>query len=159
MRSVGLSELSIAWFTSYLSRSQCVLLDNAVSSIVNNKSDIGQGTILGPILFILYINDIVNHIGEVNINMYPDDCVLYCTGNKWDRVQLSLQQSLARVTEWFKSNAMKLNVRKSKCLVISSKTKLSLIDRRNNLQVDGQVLDFVDSYTYLGYVLDSEMSL
>ena len=75
--SVGLSLPSIAWFTSYLQRSQCVLFENVLSSVKTNKSGIGQGTILGPILFISYINDIVNHTGNAKINMYADDCVLY----------------------------------------------------------------------------------
>ena len=71
----------------------------------------------------------------------------------------TLQRSLISITEWFKFNALKLNIKKSKCLIISNKSKKRLIDRRNSLKVDGQVLEFVDSYTYLGYCLDSEMSL
>ena len=159
LRSIGLSDTCITWFSSYLHRSQSVLFDNKVSSVKANVSGIGQGTILGPILFILYINDIVNHLGDVNINMYADDCVLYCTGNSWDRVQSMLQRSLSNITEWFKFNALKLNVKKSKCLIISSKAKLGLLNRGKKLFTEGQVLEFVDSYNYLGYILDSEMSL
>ena len=141
LRSVGLSVASISWFKSYLQRSQCVLFDNVVSSVSVNPSGIGQGTILGPILFILYINDIVNHKGDVMINMYADDCILYCTGNTWDHVQNTLQRSLISITEWFKFNALKLNIKKSKCLIIPNKSKYRLIDRHNSLKIDGQALE------------------
>ena len=142
-----------------MERSQCLLFDNVISTENKNKTGIGQGTILGPILFILYINDIVNHIGGVNINMYADDCILYCTGNSWERVHFTLQQSLLNITNWFKFNALKLNVKKSKCLIIASKAKLRVVDRSLTLKVEGQVLEFVDSYNYLGFLLDSEMTL
>ena len=150
---------SLRWFKSYLQRSQCVLFDNKISTVIANKSGIGQGTILGPILFILFINDIVNHKGEVNINMYADACILYCTGNNWNRVQSTLQVSLNNVMQWFEFNAMKLNVKKSKCLIISSKNKLQTVDRLNILHAGNQTLEFVDSYNYLGYLTDNEMSL
>ena len=91
--------------------------------------------------------------------MYADDCILYCTGNNWERVHATLQESLINITNWFTLNALKLNVKKSKCLIIASRSKLKTVDRRNTLRVDDQVLDFVDSYNYLGYFLDSEMSL
>ena len=150
---------SLRWFKSYLQRSQCVLFDNKISTVIANKSGIGQGTILGPILFILFVNDIVNHKGEVNINMYADACILYCTGNNWNHVQSTLQVSLNNVMQWFEFNAMKLNVKKSKCLIISSKNKLQTVDRLNILHAGNQTLEFVDSYNYLGYLIDNEMSL
>ena len=59
----------------------------------NNTSGIGQGTILGPILFFLCITDLVNEIGGARIDMYADDCILYCSGN-WERVHDISQQSL-----------------------------------------------------------------
>ena len=144
LRATGLSPASIIWFTSYLQR---------------KKSGIGQGTILGPILFKRYINDIVDHIGEARINMYADDCVLYCTGNTWTRVRKILQKSLLNVMGWFEFNALKLNVKNSKCLLIANKIKLRSVDKHYTLKVGGDVLDFVDSYNYLGYYLDTEMSL
>ena len=159
LRAVGLSPLSISWFTSYLNRSQSLIFDNVRSNVLSNMSGIGQGTILGPILFILYINDIVRHIGDARINMYADDCILYCTGNTWDRVRNTLQQALDNVSMWFEYNALKLNVKKSKCLVNSAKAKLKTINRNLSLRVSNQLLEFVDKYNYLGFLLDSEMHL
>ena len=64
LRAVGLSPLSIAWFSSYLNRSQTLTFDSKISSALPYISGIGQGTILGPILFLLYINDITKVLGN-----------------------------------------------------------------------------------------------
>ena len=91
--------------------------------------------------------------------MYADDCILYCTGNTWERVHSTLQEALDNISNWFEFNALKLNVKKAKCLIISTKAKLKKVDRSKMLNVTGQTLDFVDSYNYLGFLLDNEMSL
>ena len=127
LRSTGLSDISLKWFESYLERTQCVYYDNNLSAVLHTNSGIGQGTILGPILFILYINDIVNEIGGARINMYADECILYYSGNNWERVHSVLQQSLSNMSSWFDKNALKLNVKKSKCLVISNSIKRKAI--------------------------------
>ena len=88
----GLSDKSLIWFSSYLTRSHAVIFYGNLSTYIRTKSGIGQGTILGPILFILYINDIIRNIGGVRINMYADDCVLYFDGNTWESVHSELQQ-------------------------------------------------------------------
>ena len=126
LRAIGLSAKSITWFTSYLQWSQALVFDNSVSLVLSNNSGIGQGTILGPIMFILYINDIVNHIGEARINMYAGDCILYCTGNTWDCMRTILKTTLCNISLWFDHKALKLNVKKSKCLIISTRTKLKI---------------------------------
>ena len=69
-----------------------------------------------------------------------------------------LQQALDKIGIWFEQNALKLNVKKSKCLVIASRSKLRSMDRDLSLTVSGQSLEYVD-YNYLGFLLDSEISL
>ena len=159
LRACGVSIASVRWFESYLSTQQAVMFDGKLSTVTCTKSGIGQGTILGPILFILYINDLVKEIGGVRINMYADDCILYCSGNTWERVHFKLQQSLANVSVWLERNSLRLNVKKSKCLIISNSCKRRALDRDLTLMVSGQALEFVDNYSYLGYCLDSDMSL
>ena len=136
-----------------------MLFDGKMSSVLNIKSGIGQGTILGPILFIFYINNLFQEIGGARINMYADDCILYSSGNSWNRVHANLQQALNSIGIWLPANALKLNVKKSKCLIIANSNKRRNIDRNLQLSVSGQPLDFVDKFNYLGYILDSDMSL
>ena len=159
LRAVGLSNTSIRWFESYLTRTQNVLFDSKLSETQCTKSGIGQGTILGPILFIFYINDLSNVLGGARINMYADDCILYCTGNTWERVHDSLQSDLDKIDSWLTANALRLNAKKSKCLIIASPNKKRNINRNLTLRISAQSLDFVDKFSYLGYYLDTDMSL
>ena len=87
LRNMGLSEMSliyITWFNSYLDRKQELTFNDTSSDSVTVKFGIGQGTIVGPLIFPLYINDIVRSLLDVYINMYADDCILYVTGNNWN---------------------------------------------------------------------------
>ena len=84
MVSCGLSDVVMKWVLSYFSHTQCVRYNNTVSDVLPVTSGIGQGTILGPLIFIFYINDVIKNIGNLRINMYADDCLIYCTGNNWN---------------------------------------------------------------------------
>ena len=91
--------------------------------------------------------------------MHADDCILYFTRNNWERVHQTLQASLKSISIWFEKNALKLSARKSTCLVISNRPKLKTLNRNLRLMVSNQPLDFANSFNYLGYLLDSEMSV
>ena len=133
--------------------------NNTLSTVKNVRTGIGQGTILGPILFIFYINDLTTVLHDVKINMYADDCILYCSGNDWDRMHLRIQPEVDAVHEWFSMNRLKLNIKKSSSLIIGLRSKLSKIDLQKRICIDGVPLKFVDSYRYLGTIIDREMSL
>ena len=156
---MGLSEMSLNWLVSYLDRTQELTFNGKTSNTIPVKSGIGQGTIVGPLMFLLYINDIVRSLPDVHINMYADDCILYSTGNNWSQVHNCLQSGLRGFDEWCCNNSMVLNVSKSKCLIIASRNKLSNINYDLKLHVRNITLDFVKKFSYLGVYLDSEMIL
>ena len=149
--------MSLNWFTSYLDRRQELTFNNITSDCIAVKSGIGQGTIVGPLIFLLYINDIVRSLPDVHI--YADDCILYATGNTWNQVHARLQRGLFGFDEWCLNNSMVLNIAKSKCLIIGSGNKLSKIDYDLKLNVRNTTLDFVNFFLYLGVYLDAEMTL
>ena len=78
---IGLSVGTINWFVSYLNQTQVLTYDEPTSDCVPVRSGIGQGTIVGPIIFLIYITDIIAALPDVRINIYADDCILYYTGN------------------------------------------------------------------------------
>ena len=94
MKSCGFSDGVISWFKSYFSRTQIVRFNDMVSNILRVDSGIGQGTILGPLIFVFYINDLMNNIADLRINMYADDCLIYTVGNNWNMMFPKLQQGL-----------------------------------------------------------------
>ena len=159
MKKIGFTDLSVNWFRSYLTRTQIVKFDNIKSSKLNVKTGIGQGTILGPLLFIFYINDITSVLQNLKLNMYADDCILYCSGNDWKRMLQKIQPELDRVHAWCDVNRLKINTDKSKSLICGSRSKLGRIDYTKHATLNNHSLDNVSRYKYLGVTLDSEMSL
>ena len=139
---IGLSEMSLNWFTSYLDRRQELTFNEITSECITVKSGIGQGTIVGPMILLLDIHDVVKSLPDVHINMYADDCILYTTGNTRNQVHACLQYGLFCFDEWCPNNSMILNICKSKCLIIGNRNKLSNIDYELKLQVRNTSLDF-----------------
>ena len=159
MCKIGFSVPTRNLFRSYLTRSQVAKYNDVVSDVKHVKTGIGQGSILGPLIFIFYINDVISVIDSLKINMYADDCILYCSGNAWNRMTVKMQPELDRVQSWFEQNRLKLNISKSSTLLIGSRSKLSKVDYTNLLNINDHPLIFVDKYKYLGTILDKEMSL
>ena len=120
MHWLGLNGVTTAWFRSYLTRSQVVKFNNALSDTKPVVTGMGQGTILGPPLFILYINDLLSVLHDLKVNTYADDCILYCSGNDWNRMISKIQPKFDKVQEWFATNRLKLNVKKSNSLIIGT---------------------------------------
>ena len=159
MISCGLSNVVVKWFRSYFDRTQCVKFNNILSDTLPVTSGIGQGTILGPLIFIFYINDLTKNIGNLQINMYADDCLIYCTGNNWNLMRPKVERGLDNVQTWCTKNRLKLNVRKSKTLLVGSYQKTNSVDVSNKFILDNQPLEYTGTYTYLGIILDKNMTL
>ena len=159
MGKIGFNGNTIRWFKSYLTRTQTVKFNDVLSSALTVRSGIGQGTILGPLIFIFYINDIVGSVGNLKINMYADDCVLFKSGNSWSRMVGNIQSDLDHVDQWCQRNRLKLSESKSKVLLFGSIDKLKNIDYTKTLHIGEYLLDFVDKYKYLGVILDKYMNL
>ena len=110
------------WFHSNLTRTQVVKFESNVSNELNVQTGIGQGTILGPLLFIFY--DLLSVLDVLKVNMYADDCMLYTSGNEWHRMSKKIQPELENIHEWCTSNRLRLNIDKAKILDFGSRSKL-----------------------------------
>ena len=159
LKSVGCDDMVIRWFTSYLRRRQIVTYNNVDSPVCPVPTGIGQGTILGPLIFIFYMNDIVDKLYYVKISMYADDCVLYLSGNNWRNIRSRLQDDLECFEYWGELNNLHLNISKTKLLIAGSRSKLSKIGIVSPLRIYENDIDVVKQYNYLGVILDSEMTL
>ena len=104
MKSCGISDPVILWFKSYFSRKQIVRFNDNLSQSRIVSTGIGQGTILGPLIFVFYINDVINNTENLRINMYADDCLIYTVGNNWDNMTLKLQEGLRGFENWCLEN-------------------------------------------------------
>ena len=100
LKHILLAQNSLSWFKSYLDRTQVVRINGEISKPVKFEYGIPQGSCLGPILFIFYINELFRYITDVKVMMFADDCVLYKRGENWDDIYGSLQDSLNVYIRW-----------------------------------------------------------
>ena len=154
MRSCGIAEDVLRWFRNYFNGTQEVKIGNVVSDCKSISTGIGQGTILGSLIFVFYIDDVIECIPHLRVNMYADYCLIYTIGNSWECMVPEIKAGLNSFQEWCINNNMKLNVKKSKSLVIGSSYKLANLNVINRFVLNHTFLDHVQSYNYLGVILD-----
>ena len=110
------------WFASYLhDRSQKCFVNNLLSDYCTLLCGIPQGTILGPLLFLIYINDLPNCLEHSKPRMYADDTHLTFASNNVEDMNLYLNQDLAKVNEWLVTNKLTLNQSKTEFMLIGSR--------------------------------------
>ena len=144
------------WIRSFLENSkQEVVLDGAYSVWSDVLSRVPQGTVLGPLLFLAYINDMPESLRSLDCRLFADNSLLYCVVNKASDCKLGLQQGLTALEQWEATWQMSFNP--SKCTVIRVSTS-----RRHKSQstytLHGQTLEIVDGSKYLGVTVTDNLS-
>ena len=148
---------SCNWFASYLNhRVQQVKSENIKSAPLTISKGVPQGSILGPTLFSIYINEITRYAGNSKIHLYADDTILYSEGPSLHSAAATLQHSLTSVEQHFHSLHLLLNTKKTKCVIFNRKHAPTSVPKI--VCADGSELQFVSSYKYLGLWLDSSLS-
>ena len=124
LQAYGLDNKSLIWFRSYLNeRRQLVSMGNIESPTAFVRHGVPQGSILGPLLFIAFINDLPLHVSSAQIDLYADDTTLTSASNS-DSVrvlQSSLTTAISEVDQWATANKLPLNEGKTKVLTITGK--------------------------------------
>ena len=121
----GIRGKSLKWFEDYLTaRSQKVKYNQDESSSLTIGYGVPQGSILGPILFVIYINDLPKSLLKSSIGMYADDTVIYFSDSCPDVIKQVLQNDLTNVEKWLVSNRLILNQSKTKWMLFGTRQKL-----------------------------------
>ena len=113
----------------------------------------------GPLLFLIYINDIYSIVRNSKISMFADDTVVYISRSYLDNAITLLQQDLDRVYTWCNSNKLTINCKKTKYCLFGMRSSI----KKSNLQdiylsLSNQILERVCSYKYLGLILDEHLT-
>ena len=157
LSSIGVSDESKNWFRSYLTdRSQRTKVGSKLSDSKCISHEVPQGSILGPLLFLIYINDLCDVVELCGTSMYADDTAVFYFGNDVEEVQLSLQHDLQSISYWMYQNRLSLNVKKTKMMIVGSCQKLRNIDVFN-VSLNGERVERVEKFKYLGLILDRHL--
>ncbi len=158
LRALGFKSNARKWFRSYLSdRSQVTMVNGESSSPGHLSSGVPQGSILGPLLFICYINDLPDVLCHTTPFIYADDTALVATGKSPSEISTKLNNDAANVIDWFKRNRLSCNVKKTKAQLFCNSRYRSK-DVPLNVHMSGQHIDDVNCFKYLGVHLGSHCS-
>ena len=157
LSAYGLSEISLRLICSYLSnRTQRVKANSVFSDSLNLKSGVPQGSILGPLFFNIYLNDLFYFVDSKICN-YADDNTIFAASHDPNEIKSQLQQSLKCISEWFQINYFVLNLDKCKLLLIHHRN-LDLFDDFS-ITVDGITIEPSGEVKILGVTVDSNLNL
>ena len=144
----------LQWTADFLKdRKQQVLLEGQSSMESPVTSGVPQGSVLGPLLFLIYINDLPDHAINSTTRLFADDSVLYRRINSREDSKL-LQDDLDALVDWETKWLMSFNASKCQLLRITNKRKAIL----SSYSIHGHELDLVDAAKYLGVYIDSKIS-
>ena len=142
------------WFGSYLSnRVQRVTIDGCHSSWTYLRAGVPQGSVLGSLLFLLYINDLTNFISTI-IPLFADDAVILGHGTNIHTLCNSLQYDLFKINEWADQWLVKFSPEKCEVMLVSRKRYLDAIP----LYMGGKKLTYVNSHRHLGIIMSNDLT-
>jgi len=153
----GVRGTMFKWFKSYLSkRTQIVKYNNTVSSPLFIKCGVPQGSILGPILFLLYINDLSTISDGLFTLMFADDTNMFIQGKDITQMEMSMNNEIEHIVEWLHCNKLSLNVDKTHTMLFTNNKKM--YGRRNNVCIEGVMIETVSQTKFLGVIIDNKLS-
>ncbi len=155
LKHYGLRGITSDWVTSYLSeRSQIVSFKGTLSSCMNVKCGVPQGSILGPLFFIIYINDCVNVSNVLNFVKFADDTNVFCSGTNAHDLSNTLNLELEKLSDWFRANKLSLNIEKTKFIYFSKRRKKNDFE----IKIDGKKIQQVQNIKFLGIQIDEKLT-
>jgi len=158
LKSFGILGLELDWFTSYLdNRMQATKVGNVVSNFATVKFGVPQGSILGPLLFTIFINDLPLVVSNrTKINLYADDTAIFYASKDIQEINAYLNIDLAGIDLWMERNNLTLNAKKTQAILFCSIHK---VKKTNDLELylKESRLENVNQCKYLGLIFDQTL--
>ena len=157
LKLYGLDETALKFMEMYMSSRKQMTIINGISSPLEPITyGTAQGSILGPLIFILYVNDIFNSLEQdSSAFMYADDTLLICKDGNPDKVTEKAQKALQRVYNWCQANKLTINVDKTKYMIV----RYMKVQHEPELKIKQMKINTVRHYEYLGMTLDDKLTM
>ena len=162
LKSYGIRNESLDWFENYFfERHQVVSFDNKISDKYPVFCGVPQGSILGPILFLIFFNDFKDTLLFSDVVQFADDTVIYVAGKNVDEIERKLNLDLINVSSFFMKNELVINLKKgeTEAMLFGTCKKLSKTSNFLKLFYDNTQITYTKTYKYLGYTIDQSLCL
>ena len=158
LKLYGIRESAHLWFSDYLNnRKQYVSANGYTSKTMNISTGVPQGSALGPFLFLIFINDMPQHVNDASCNMFADDNSIYSTGVSVIEMEKRFQKSINDANSWYQNNRLPVNIVKTLFMISGSTRKLTDLNNSNinpKIVFNGETLNRVEKCMYLGLTLE-----
>ena len=153
----GIRGTALTWFKSYLSnRSQYVSVNGYSSNQLNVTCGVPQGPVLGPLLFLVYINDLPNSSSKLSFYLFADDANIYFESRSLSILQKVVNKELRNVKKWQDANKLALNIDKTNCFIFHSAQ--NPLNDSINIKIGSQYVKQTKYVKFLGLLFDENLS-
>ena len=161
MELYGVRGTALSWFGDYLAnrslRAKCIDNTNNKQIFSSNypvKFGIPQGSCLGPLLFLIFCNNLHLNLMFRSSILFADDTTLYCSHTNLKYLKWCIEQDLAAISDWFRANKLTLNVAKSECLIFGPNKKSAI----TSVDVEDLAIPVVNHTKFLGIWIDDKLN-
>jgi len=158
LQHYGVRGTCIEWFKSYLvGRVQHTCVNGVLSKPRISECGVPQGTVLGPLLFIIYINDIANATVNSKLKLFADDSHIFIISNNVTSLFSIANSGLSSISVWFNANKLHINYDKTKYMIFDTMSKADKV-HYCELKFGNYIIDRVKCTKYLGVIIDETLS-
>lgn len=155
----GIRGVPLLWFKSFLqNRTQFTFVNGISSTPIETKCGVPQGTVLGPLMFIMYINDIAKIVNKSSLKLFADDSNLFVVANNINSLFEYANEELGLISDWLSANKLYVNYEKTNYMIFQpGKYNQNLVCSHNKLMFNNHVLERIFVTKYLGVLIDDQL--